>query len=284
MEKYRKIWEKQCDEYSVYYGKGIYDARTFARQLHYDIDVTITYFKHCTGNIRVDGKCYPLYDGDVIITNPAEMHCCTFEDESLLERISFFVSKSLLKNFTIDIEELFDCFYNRENGAGNRTPAHIAEKYALESLTKEILALSHSNEKCQHLLILCRFIELLMRLNDAASQEINLPPNTTGENEVIVQVIQYINQHFTENINCEDIAKEFYLSRSRLEHLFKDSVGFSLWDYIIFKRLMMVNTLIQQGESVKAASSNAGFNNYSNFYRLYKKHMNMTPLEYKKQL
>ena len=60
MEKYRKIWEKQCDEYSVYYGKGIYDAQTFARQLHYDIDVTITYFKHCTGNIRVDGKCYPL--------------------------------------------------------------------------------------------------------------------------------------------------------------------------------------------------------------------------------
>ena len=282
MAIYQKIWEKKCDEYSIYYGNGIYDESTFARQLHYDIDVTITFFKRCTGNIRVDGKCYPIQDGDVIITNPSEMHCCTFEDKSPLERISFFVSKSLLKNITFEMEELFDCFYDRENGTGNLIPANIAQKDGIENLTKEILTLSHSDEKRQHLLIICKFIELLMRLNDATSQEINLPSNTIVENEIIVQVIQYINDHFTETISCEEIAKEFYISRSRLEHLFKDCVGSSLWDYIIFKRLMMVNNLIQQGKSIKDASVSAGFNNYSNFFRLYKKHMNMTPLEYKK--
>ena len=56
------------------------------------------------------------------------------------------------------------------------------------------------------------------------------------------------------------------------------------WDYVILRKLLRFNDLLSQGRSVKESALLAGFNNYSNFYRLYKKHMGIAPTEYKQQL
>ena len=98
---------------------------------------------------------------------------------------------------------------------------------------------------------------------------------------MIKDVIDYIGSNFTENITSVQIADHFFISKYRLEHLFKECVGVSLWEYVILRRLVYCNDLIQNGTSAQEASFAAGFRNYSNFYRLYKKHMGFSPSEYK---
>lgn len=44
------------------------------------------------------------------------------------------------------------------------------------------------------------------------------------------------------------------------------------------------HALVRNGHSIEDASWQAGFANYSNFFRLYKKHTGMTPIQFKKQL
>lgn len=276
-EAYHKVCLEKNDCYSVYYGIGEFSSH--APLLHYDSDITITYFKHCRAELKAEGKHYTLHSGDIVIMNPNEIHFCAIDEGSFHERISLYVNKSILNYFPFDCRELFDCFYNRAGGVGNVIPAKTAEKYSLGSTMENILSLSKRKDPKSQILTVCKIIELAAQLNDAAAYQAEL----SAGNQTVANVIDYIMAHFTENITCTQIAEAFYISKFRLEHLFKECVGVSLWDYVILRRLLFVNEQLQKGLSIKEASVSAGFHNYSNFYRLYKKHMNLCPAEYKQR-
>ena len=48
--------------------------------------------------------------------------------------------------------------------------------------------------------------------------------------------------------------------------------------------LLMFNNALSDHVSLETAAYSVGFTNYSNFYRLYKKYMGLTPLEFKQQM
>ena len=96
--------------------------------------------------------------------------------------------------------------------------------------------------------------------------------------------MNYINRHYVEDVTLDMLADRFHFSKYYISHLFKDYVGISPYDYLIIRRLYRCNNLIRSGYSVKEASLEVGFNNYSNFYRLYKKYYKITPQEFKEQM
>ena len=61
-------------------------------------------------------------------------------------------------------------------------------------------------------------------------------------------------------------------------------IGIPLHDYLVLRRIHLVNDLIHRGDSITDACFAAGFKNYSNFFRLYKKHTGMTPQEFKNSI
>ena len=130
-------------------------------------------------------------------------------------------------------------------------------------------------------------VSVMNSLSDmaAASSDMSQAGLTLStKHPLILRVIEYIDENLTTVACCEEIASQLFISRYRLEHLFKDCVGMSLWDYVILKRIMHFNTVVRRGGSIKAAAHASGFKNYSNFYRLYKKHMGQTPAEYKEKV
>ena len=103
------------------------------------------------------------------------------------------------------------------------------------------------------------------------------------QDERILAARKYIKENLSEELSCKKVAEYVYLSESRFSHLFKKHVGVSLWNYVIYKRLNYFNDLICQDYSINEACLMSGFQNYSNFFRLYKKHMNITPSEFKQK-
>ena len=67
-----------------------------------------------------------------------------------------------------------------------------------------------------------------------------------------------------------------YVSPSTLSHKFSKELKISVYQYITKKRLSVAHKLIKQGESLKNAALSSGFNDYSCFYRLYKKYYKKT--------
>ena len=79
-------------------------------------------------------------------------------------------------------------------------------------------------------------------------------------------------ENYTENLSVESIAKRLYISSSTLSHKFKKELRISVYQYITKKRLSAAHDLIRGGETLTNAALKSGFNDYSCFYRLYKKY------------
>ena len=280
MSRYVKMCVEKNSDFTVYYGKGEYTS-SCEQVLHYDTNYTVSYFVHCSGSIKISGNHYMLTSGDVVILNPREVHKCEIDENSFHERISVCINKSFFDGFCKSCDDLSVFFENRKEGAGNVIPSEIANKFSLNQLFNQMLVLSQNKNFKNKVLLSCKVAELLYNLDDALSDN-HLPPVfSIDENPVIADAIKYINVHFTEEIDCTLIAEMVSVSKSHLDHLFKEFVGMPMWEYVLVKRLLLVNQYIGKGVSVNEASYKAGFRNYSNFYRLYKKHFDITPAEYK---
>ena len=67
------------------------------------------------------------------------------------------------------------------------------------------------------------------------------------------------------------------MDRFYLEKTFKKETGTTVYHYVLLKRLNLARVLLAQGCRVDEACAGAGFNDYSNFIRTFKKHTGMTP-------
>lgn len=100
---------------------------------------------------------------------------------------------------------------------------------------------------------------------DAICGNTNLSP-------IIVRTLAIIDESYSENISVKDIADRLFVSYLSLTHKFSKEMNMPIYKYITKKRLAEAHKLIIQGENITSAARNSGFNDYSCFYRLYKKY------------
>lgn len=100
--------------------------------------------------------------------------------------------------------------------------------------------------------------------------------------ELVDQITAYIEDNYTTHITVDDIAKKFYVSSSSISHLFKEKMGISIYSYITQRRLIAAKTLILDGEILDSVSAQAGFPDYSSFYRAFKHEYGISPRQFRK--
>ena len=93
------------------------------------------------------------------------------------------------------------------------------------------------------------------------------------------EILAYVNENLTEKITLEKISASVHMSRSQVNRIFRRLTGTSVYDYIVSKRLILVQERMAKGENASFAASACGFRDYSSFYRLYKKRFGTAPTE-----
>ena len=275
-------YDTDCGYY-LYHLRASHGGKSTARYMHYEHKLLIIYFIHGTGNIKIEGKQYDIDEGDMVLVNPNELFQLNVDDDKFHERIILSPTESILKNFPIENTGIFEGFFKRKKAVGNRIPAKIVDKQNIGNELLNILELAKSSDKANTVLCICKIIEFLINLSRKIIPFCNDEGGTVHENKLINDIIKYIKSHIKEDIDIEEIADSFNVGKSHLSHLFKEQVGISIWNYVIIRRLQLFNYLIKNNNSIEETCYEVGFKNYSNFFRLYKKHMNMTPTEYKRQ-
>jgi YesN/AraC family two-component response regulator len=98
---------------------------------------------------------------------------------------------------------------------------------------------------------------------------------------IINEIIHYLDNNFSE-INCrKGLSDKFGIDDAYLCRLFKENSKASIIKYINAKRIELASELLKEhGSMVINIAYHVGFNNLSYFYRIFKKHTGMTPLEY----
>lgn len=91
--------------------------------------------------------------------------------------------------------------------------------------------------------------------------------------------IEIINENLGGDISVPKIAEKLNISQSALSHIFKKEMNISVYKYILEKRLVLAYEKILAGRRATEVSQECGFNDYSGFYKQYKKMFGITPAE-----
>lgn len=97
--------------------------------------------------------------------------------------------------------------------------------------------------------------------------------------EITSKSIEMINADLGTKISISDMAHRLSVSVSTLTQTFKKDMNISIYQYILRKKLILAQQKIQDGESVTSAAIQCGFNDYSSFYKQYKKMFGVMPSE-----
>lgn len=117
---------------------------------------------------------------------------------------------------------------------------------------------------------------LVLLLNEIAEKR---RENTAenSQNVIVRNAVKYINNNINRKITIGEIATECMISPSSLSHIFKKEMNIPLHKFIIKKRLINAYNKISSGASATTVAIECGFNDYSGFYKQYKKMFNVAP-------
>lgn len=90
------------------------------------------------------------------------------------------------------------------------------------------------------------------------------------------RIMKLIEKDFR-TVTVAEIATKLYTNRDHLNRIFKDDAGITLNRYLIMRKLAEAQKHLYMGQSVKEACILAGFNDYANFLRTFKKYEGYTP-------
>ena len=103
-------------------------------------------------------------------------------------------------------------------------------------------------------------------------------------NPLMHQVLVYINDHYTEPLTLEKLSERFGISVSTLSHDFMHYIHHSVYNYIIYRRVMLAREKLFEEKALAEISDLCGFGDYSNFLRSFKKLTGVSPSEYRTQI
>lgn len=120
----------------------------------------------------------------------------------------------------------------------------------------------------------------LLRRYSNQTQEIRTYPGRLPGHK-LQQAIDYIQAHLAEEVSLEAIATELGMSPYYFARLFKQSTGYSPYQYVIRCRIERAQELMaQESQSIASIALKVGFASQSQFGRHFKRLTGVTPKQF----
>ena len=238
------------------------------------------FFEEGAVTMEIGGKDYPLQTGDVIVIPPGVDHRARLTDpEKPYRRFVFWQSKAFWEAMEGRSRD-YGYLLRRAESRGRYVyhfdlPTFNAVRTRLFALLDEI----HADRFARDTAIDLCIADLLLFLSRTVHEQ-EQRRNKKEQLSRYQAITRYVDEHLDEPLSLDALAKEFYLSKYYLVHLFRENTGLSLHQYILKKRLAACCDAIQGGAAVGEVCRQWGFGDYSAFYRAFRKEYGMSPSAY----
>lgn len=109
------------------------------------------------------------------------------------------------------------------------------------------------------------------------------PIEATPQKSRISQIIEYLDDHFREDLKLSDIASHFYISEYYLCHEFRKNTNTTVNQYINNARILNAQRLIMESDwNFTRIAGYVGFASLTHFNRTFKAVTGMTPSQFRK--
>ena len=230
----------------------------------------------------LEGKPYALQTFDIVGISPNVLHMTQYPEGDPCRR--------LIVRFSLpgDAEGLSDEYGLLLSPFRQGTPIYRFDPDIRAQLIRRLSDIAHLScqaDPLRNLRIHLAFLDLLTLLFRSRSQNqyVNETAITPTEKKIYA-LTGYIHAHYAEPLSLEMLAQRFYMSSCYLSHQFRAVTGFTLTEYIHAARLRNVQALLlNTAMPVTDAALSCGFTSFSQFNRVFRKYVGMTPTEYRRQ-
>ena len=227
------------------------------------------------GNITciIDSKIYNMSDGDVCLIRPLDFHIIKVHGDTYIRRVVEFTPQALMM---IDSARdlLLHPFRSGRKKFNNYIPSNSLLQSNFNTIVNEIADESNNpTSDIQDVKLGILLSKLLLSLHPFSIEGAN---TDDYKNNVCHMIIDYINKHIGEKITLSDMEKELNLSKYYMSHEFSKQMGMTIAKFIIEKKMLYAEQLIESGMSPTEASDIVAYN-YPNFYTNYKKVFGKSP-------
>lgn len=246
------------------------DSNLYSMHIHDQCEI----YLFVSGKVEylVEGVKYPLEENNLMLMRPSEAHVARILDKEVYERYAI----NFPLTFASDIDpegRLLRAFTQRPLGKNNKVTLSAENGRLARQLFEKMS--EKTDDYARRLNIKTNLFTLLNLANDAFDKNMD---DAEGPAEKGEKLVAYVNRHLFEELSVPKMAAHFYLSPSQFSRLFKHATGAAPWDYVIKKRLTEAKEKIREGESAQSAAAKCGFNDYSSFYRAFKKQFGCSPV------
>lgn len=227
------------------------------------------------GGYSVDGQHYSLKAGDIVLIGSKCVHRPEFESGIPYERIIIYIAPEFLQKQSLDgceLEKIFD------GSKGYVLRAEESERNLLFKIAAQLEGELSRDEYGREILGNSLLLRMLVQIGRCMQKgEVQMPSPIVPTNKRVLDILNYIEKHLTDEICIDDLSEQFFISKYHMMRLFRSETGRSIHAHITERRLLFARDLIRQGVSATDSCFQAGFHSYSSFTRAYGKRFGTTP-------
>lgn len=254
--------------------------------MHWHPEFELNLVKKGTAEFVFNDEKYIVQAGDVLILPPNILHAVYPIGDNELAYDALVFNKSMLGTESND-RSATECILPLVNGTSKITillPRDLPDHSLFEECAQKIFHCAKMNQPHYDLLLRSHLQHFFFLLEESGKL-IQHEAKSTGYSSVIRPTLEYMNEHYAENITIEQLAEQLHLSKSYFMWCFKKAVGIGAIEYLTQLRLREArNLLISSAISISEIAYQCGYGNLSNFNRQFKKLVGCTPNEYRKKL
>ena len=210
-----------------------------------------------------NGKTYKLNKNSLVFSRPSELHAIILDSDCDYDRYDIIFDTDIIPR---SMYEKFSNSTNVVDFEGNNIVKDIFKKMEFYSENFE----GEELDKILGAMIIEVCCNLALKQGNTVK---------SSGNAVVDKAIDHIDENLTTPISITQICEELYIAKSHLHHLFKKHLGITPKQYLISKRLILAQREIYSGKKPTEVYTKLGFNDYSAFYRDFKKFFGYSPSE-----
>ncbi len=101
-----------------------------------------------------------------------------------------------------------------------------------------------------------------------------------GDQDTMKRILTYCIENYTQPITLDTLAKELYLNKYYISHVFHERMRVGFKEFINKLRVEYSCSLLEKGSSITDIAYASGFSSVRTYNRAFLKNMNMAPREY----
>ena len=228
-----------------------------------------------SGGYYVDGQRYLLQSGDIVLLDVHSIHRPELDSDVLYERIILYISPEYLQRQSTGECNLRTIFSGEKGHVLRLTGERKQKIFRLAARLEQDL---ETEAFGREILSSAGLLRLLVELGrNRENPEISGTSPVMPKDKRIAEILRYIDEHLSEDLDAETLAKAFFISKFHLMRQFRRETGTTIHLYITQKRLVKARELMDSGMRATEACYRCGWRSYSSFTRAYGKHLGTTP-------